>query len=179
MSSDAILDTVIRLERLGPSHAEEMFAAAERSRALHRPWVELPATRAAMAAHLAAPDTVSVRYGVREPGGALAGVVNLNAIIRGLFDNAFLGFYAMEPYAGRGLMRAGLRAVVERAFGEHELHRVEANVQPDNERSVRLVRALGFRLEGRSPRYLRIAGAWRDHDRYALTVEDWSAGARP
>jgi ribosomal-protein-alanine N-acetyltransferase len=58
-------------------------------------------------------------------------------------------------------------------LGEHGLHRVEANIQPDNLRSIHLVRSLGFRLEGHSPRYLRINGEWKDHDRYALTVEEW------
>jgi [ribosomal protein S5]-alanine N-acetyltransferase len=70
-------------------------------------------------------------------------------------------------------MREGLAAVLDLAFGEHGLHRVEANVQPGNGRSAQLGRSLGFRLEGHSPRYLLIGGEWRDHDRYALTAEEW------
>ncbi len=70
-------------------------------------------------------------------------------------------------------MTAGVRAVISRAFGELRLHRLEANIQPDNEASRRLVQRLGFRLEGFSPRYLKIAGKWRDHERWALTLEQW------
>jgi ribosomal-protein-alanine N-acetyltransferase len=70
-------------------------------------------------------------------------------------------------------MTAGLRLVISRAFRTYGLHRLEANVQPDNLPSIAIVQRLGFRLEGYSPRYLRISGRWRDHERWALTVEDW------
>jgi ribosomal-protein-alanine N-acetyltransferase len=63
--------------------------------------------------------------------------------------------------------------VLDLAFAEHGLHRVEANVQPGNVRSARLVKGLGFRFEGRSPRDLNIGGEWRDHDHYAMTAEEW------
>jgi ribosomal-protein-alanine N-acetyltransferase len=69
-------------------------------------------------------------------------------------------------------MSAGLELVLGRAFGELELHRLEANIQPKNRRSIELVRRAGFRCEGLSPRYLKIAGRWRDHERWAITVED-------
>ena len=105
--------------------------------------------------------------------GSLAGVINLNEIVRGSFRSAYLGYYAFAPHDRRGYMRAGLLAVLRRAFGRHRLHRVEANIQPDNARSIALVHGLGFRREGYSPRYLKIAGRWRDHERWALTVEDF------
>jgi ribosomal-protein-alanine N-acetyltransferase len=69
-------------------------------------------------------------------------------------------------------MSAGLELVLARAFGELGLHRLEANIQPKNLRSKELVRRSGFRCEGLSPRYLKIAGRWRDHERWAITVED-------
>jgi ribosomal-protein-alanine N-acetyltransferase len=103
----------------------------------------------------------------------LVGVINLNEIVRGIFQSAYLGYYAFEPFAGMGLMSEGLALVLEQAFGPLGLHRLEANVQPGNQRSARLVANLGFRLEGLSPRYLKIGGRWRDHQRWAILVDDW------
>jgi len=105
-------------------------------------------------------------------------VVNLNEIVRGSFQSAYLGYYAFEPWAGRGFTRAGLDLVLRRAFRELKLHRVEANIQPDNTRSIALVRGLGFRREGLSPRYLKIGGRWRDHERWALLCEEWRSPRR-
>ena len=65
-------------------------------------------------------------------------------------------------------MTEGLTLVIGKAFGALGLHRLEANVQPDNDASIRLVRRLGFRREGYSPRYLKINGRWRDHERWAI-----------
>jgi ribosomal-protein-alanine N-acetyltransferase len=75
-------------------------------------------------------------------------------------------------------MEKGLRAVLNDAFRAQRLHRLEANIQPNNEASRRLVQRCGFRLEGFSPRYLKIAGRWRDHERWAITVEEWKAPVR-
>jgi ribosomal-protein-alanine N-acetyltransferase len=164
---------MIRIGLLGPDDASELFAALERSHALHEPWMTPPGSEEEVRDSLDAPADVRLSYGVREETGQLAGVININAIIRGAFLNGFLGYYALSPYEARGYMHAGLASVLERAFREHGLHRVEANVQPGNARSARLVQGLGFRLEGHSPRYLRLGDEWRDHDRYALTVEEW------
>ena len=110
--------------------------------------------------------------------GAIVGVFNVSQIVRGLFQSAFLGYYAHARHAGRGYMRAALPLVVEYAFGPLALHRIEANIQPGNRASIALARGAGFRLEGFSPRYLLIGGHWRDHERYALTVEDWEQARR-
>ena len=103
----------------------------------------------------------------------IVGVVNVSEIVRGGFQSAYLGYYAFEPFAGRGLLRAGLSLVVARCFGELGLHRLEANIQPDNARSIALVKSLGFSKEGFSPRYLKIGGRWRDHERWALLSDNW------
>jgi ribosomal-protein-alanine N-acetyltransferase len=73
-------------------------------------------------------------------------------------------------------MTDALRLLLEEAFERLRLHRVEANIQPGNAASISLVRRSGFRLEGLSPRYLKIGGRWRDHERWAILSEDWRAG---
>jgi ribosomal-protein-alanine N-acetyltransferase len=72
-------------------------------------------------------------------------------------------------------MREGLELVLARAFTELRLHRLEANIQPGNHASIALVRGAGFVREGYSERYLKIGGRWRDHERWALRVEQWRA----
>jgi len=156
---------------------DEFLERARASISLHRPWGSAPVTSEQYRAYLGR------LAGERHEGflvrlrasGELVGVVNLNEIVRGSFQSAYLGYYAFTPFAGRGLMREGLRLCLAKAFGAVRLHRVEANIQPANEPSRRLVEALGFRHEGHSPRYLKIGGRWRDHERWALLAEEWRA----
>lgn len=104
--------------------------------------------------------------------GVLIGVVNLSQIFRKGFQNAYLGYYGMAGIARRGLMTEAVRLATRHAFDTIGLHRLEANIQPGNTASIALVRRLGFRREGFSPRYLKIDGAWRDHERWALLADD-------
>lgn len=142
------------------------------SRALHLPWVEPFQDEAGFAAWFAGIGERRRSF-VVEDSGAPAGIVNVSEIVRGGFENAYLGYYAFAGGAGRGVMSAGLGLVIGLAFAEMGLHRLEANIQPGNAASRALARRLGFRLEGFSPRYLRIGGEWRDHERWAITREEW------
>ncbi|WP_019509326.1 GNAT family N-acetyltransferase [Pleurocapsa sp. PCC 7319] len=103
----------------------------------------------------------------------IIGVVNLSQIFYGNFQNAYLSYYVDVDFAGQALMSEGVHLVIDYAFNTLKLHRVEANIQPENKRSINLVKRLGFRKEGFSQRYLKINGEWRDHERWALTVENW------
>ncbi len=156
-------------------HRDEFLRAVRRSRSLHKGLTSAPGDHEAFR-----------RYGnarrqrnrarflvVLEDSGDIAGVINVTEIVRGPAQSAYLGYYAFVPFAGRGIMRQGLQQVVSYCFRELKLHRLEANIQPVNERSIALVRGLGFRKEGFSPRYLKICGKWRDHERWAILAEEW------
>ena len=106
----------------------------------------------------------------RESGG-IAGFININNIVEGGFRCGAIGYGAFAHAVGRGLMGEGLGLVLRYAFGPMGLHRLEANIQPRNAASIGLVRGAGFRLEGFSPDFLFIDGAWRDHERWAITGE--------
>jgi ribosomal-protein-alanine N-acetyltransferase len=159
-----------------PSDKDEFLRLTNLSRDLHRPWVYAPETSREFAAYLHRCELSTERGFLvcRRDDDALAGVYNLSQIARGFFESAYMGYYAFAPAAGQGLMAEGLDLVLRHIFRKLKLHRVEANIQPDNERSKRLVERAGFRYEGYSPRYLKIGGRWRDHERWAITREDWA-----
>jgi ribosomal-protein-alanine N-acetyltransferase len=166
----------IRLERPTLRRQAEYIAAVKRSAKLHRGFVTCAATPAEYRDYLRQARRANREsFFVVAPSGELAGAVSLSEIVHYAFQSAYLGYYAFAPHSGKGFMRAGIELVLAEAFGKLGLHRVEANIQPANERSIALVRGLGFRYEGLARRYLKIGGRWRDHEHWALTIEDWRA----
>ncbi|MEU6402442.1 GNAT family N-acetyltransferase [Streptomyces sp. NPDC046985] len=157
-----------------PQDEAEFTARARESEDLHRPWLFPPATAETYAAYTArlADDPARAGFLVCDRGdGALAGYVSVNNIVGGAFRSGALGYGAFAHAAGRGLMKEGVNLVIDHAFGPLGLHRLEINAQPGNAASLALARSCGFRLEGYSPGMLYIDGAWRDHERWALTTE--------
>jgi [ribosomal protein S5]-alanine N-acetyltransferase len=152
------------------SDQPQFLASVRASRALHRPWAYAPSTPQRFRAYVKHMQGPSNRgFLVCEHGtGALVGVINLSNIVLGLFRSGYLGYYAFAGFERRGLMREGLNAVVRHAFKSMKLHRLEANIQPGNVASIALVRSCGFSKEGYSPRYLKVGGRWRDHERWAI-----------
>lgn len=163
------------IRRLAATDEDAFLSASLRSTKLHEPWVSPPRTAEAFATLLRRSRQRSVRtfMVLRREDHALAGVVTLSQIFLGNFRSCYAGYYAFAPLHGHGYMTEGLGLVLRHAFGKLELHRVEANVQPTNDRSRRLVKRCGFRQEGFSPGYLYIGGAWRDHERWAIRAEDF------
>jgi [ribosomal protein S5]-alanine N-acetyltransferase len=154
-------------------HCDEFLALFRVSRRALSPWVSPPASRAAFSAYLRRARRATERAFLvcRREDRAIVGVINVSQIFHGNFRSAYLGYYAGAPFMGQGYMSEGLRLVLRHAFGALGLHRLEANIQPGNRASIRLVRRAGFRREGFSPRYLKVLGRWRDHERWAITAE--------
>jgi ribosomal-protein-alanine N-acetyltransferase len=163
------------IERVQDCDGEALIAANRASVALHEPWVSPCRDRAGFETYLASCDGQrKIGFIARDrENGQIVGVVNISEIIRGPLQSAFLGYFGTEHFQGRGLMREALAWAIGHAFTVLDLHRLEANIQPGNAASLALVQRLGFRREGFSPRYLKIGGEWRDHERWALLTEDW------
>src|SRR3712207_2543217 len=158
------------------SDGAELVRANLASIDLHEPWVSPCRDYASFLGYLARCDGErSMGFIARErESRRIVGVVNLNEIVRGFFQSAYMGYYGMAGMNGRGLMREAVSLVVTHAFRSLGLHRVEANIQPSNQPSRALVQRLGFRQEGFSPRYLKINGEWRDHERWAVLADEWT-----
>lgn len=103
----------------------------------------------------------------------IVGTISLFMIHRRSFQNGVVGYMVGVPYARRGFATEALNLILRFAFSQLKLHRVEANIQPDNTASRALARRAGFQCEGYSPRFLKIGGRWRDHERWAILFEDW------
>lgn len=165
------------LAPLGPRDQELFLAATRGSRDFHRPWIQPPTTPAGFREFVEGVGPTRQRlllWGRGEDGlEQVAGYFSLGEIVRGSLNSAYLGYWASQGWAGRGAMGEGMRMLLRHAFRSVRLHRVEANIQPGNRASLALVERSGFRREGLSPRYLKVGGRWRDHERWAMTVEDW------
>jgi len=146
----------------------EFLQLMRQSQDLHFPWIAPPLTELTFR-HYLDRTTREDHEGLlvcRLTDDRIVGVININNIVRGSFLSASLGYYVGAPYGGQGLMREGLEQVKSWAFLDLGLHRLEANIQPDNHRSIALVNACGFEREGTSRDFLFINGRWRDHERW-------------
>lgn len=174
----ARLGSTERLDIHRPSARDraEVTAAGRASRELHHPWLVAPTDAEAWAGYLRRIRSAR-HHGFllrAKADRSVVGIVNVSDIILGSFRSAHLSYYAFTGHEGQGLLSEGTTWVVAHAFDRLGLHRLEANIQPANGPSLGLARHCGFRQEGFSPRYLFIDGDWRDHERWALTVEDRS-----
>ncbi|HWB52773.1 MAG TPA: GNAT family protein [Tepidisphaeraceae bacterium] len=152
---------------------DEFVALAEASREFLRPWIDPPATHERYDSYLASRQTPTDDGMVicELASGRIVGVININCIVRGFFQSAYLGYWIGAPFANRGYMTEALKLLIVHAFDKMELHRLEANIQPENAHSIALVRRCGFEKEGFSPKYLKVFGEWRDHERWAIRAE--------
>jgi [ribosomal protein S5]-alanine N-acetyltransferase len=167
----------VYLRAPAPSDKLEFVALMRASRMFHRPWATAPTDDERFAAYVSDSrrQDFEAMLVCRREDDAILGFFNLSQIARGSLQSAYLGYAIGKPHAGHGYMREGIELVLRRAFVDLRLHRVEANIQPGNKASIALAQGAGFSREGFSPRYLKISGRWRDHERWALLVDDWRA----
>lgn len=175
---------MIAIRPLEPGDAGALLEIRSRTRAFLEPWEPVREERfytpagqeEGIRALLAQRDAgLALPFTIVEDG-AVAGAVNLSGIVRGVFENAYLGYWIDEERGGRGVATEAVRRAVAHAFGPAGLHRVQAAVIPRNAASIRVLEKAGFREEGLALRYLRIAGVWEDHRLFALTAEEWPRG---
>jgi len=163
----------VLVRRIAAGDQDEFLRLARASIDLHYPWYTMPTTPREFGVYLTRFEQPTAEGLVlcMRVGGGLAGMITIDSIVRGRFQSASLSYAAFAPSAGRGYMSEGLGLVLRYAFQQLRLHRLEASIQPDNQASLRLVQRHGFRREGYSPDMLFIDGAWRDHERWAITRE--------
>lgn len=108
--------------------------------------------------------------------GELAGQITVGNIVRGALCSAWIGYWVGSHVVRGGVATASVAMLVDHCFAAAGLHRLEATVRPENGPSLRVLGKLGFQQEGLFRRYLDVAGDWRDHLCFAMTVEDAPTG---
>lgn len=140
----------------------------KRSVSLHQPWVYSPKNYENYLQQ-------DGRYFLcLKSSDEIVGTFNISGVVRGFFQSGYLGYEVFSPHDRKGYMSAGLTLLLDEAFHNLNLHRLEANIQPDNIASIRLVSQAGFVKEGFSKAYLNIDGlGWKDHERWAIINSEW------
>jgi ribosomal-protein-alanine N-acetyltransferase len=155
----------------------EFTSLMRASRAFHRPWASAPTDVGRFDAYIA--DSARTDFvallACRIEDDAIVGFFNLSPILIGSTRNAYLGYAVGKKYARKGYMRDGIELVLHHAFVDLALDCVEANIQPGNRASIALASGAGFRLDDCPPRYLKIGGQWRDHERWSMAATEWRA----
>jgi len=162
--------SAITIKKISPKDEIDFLRAARASRISHQAWVRVPLTASAFKRYvneMRTPEDLAfvVR---RHDSGSIVGVVELQDIFMGDFKNAYIIYYAFEGQQKQGMMRQAVTEVIRIAFSKLKLHRLEANIQPENKASKKLAKACGFSKEGYSPKFLKKGGRWCDHERWAL-----------
>ena len=165
----------VKISALNSLDEQIFLNMTKESLELYAPWVFPPRDPAAFQELLKRNTQDNFETVVVRPieNQEIIGIFNLSQIFYHDFKNTILGVYANVDYQGQGLMREGLLQAVAYVFFKLKLHRIEANIMCENQRSIKFFKNFGFRHEGMSKNYLYINGAWRDHDKFALTIEDW------
>jgi ribosomal-protein-alanine N-acetyltransferase len=176
LSSALVSGSRVYLRHPRKNDMDEFTHLVISSRRFLHPWVTPASTPEAYRRYLqyARRKSVCACLICRNEDFKIIGVCNLSQIFLGNLKSAYIGYWIGAKFAGQGYMTEALDLVLSYAFESLRLHRIEANIQPENVDSKALVTRIGFRLEGFSPRYLKVAGRWKDHERWAIRCEEWS-----
>jgi [ribosomal protein S5]-alanine N-acetyltransferase len=166
--------TRVALRRLSAQDREVFVDLVNVSSDLLFPWVYLPGTPEKFDEYIKRFDGENAECTLvcERESGSIVGTISISQIMRGPYQRGTVGYNAFMPWAGRGYMSEGLSLASGFAFNDLGLHRLEADIQPDNKLSLRLAENVGFRREGYSPAFILINGAWKDHERWAINRED-------
>lgn len=161
------------LRPLTPGDGPEFTRLVRTSADFLRPWVSLPTTAASFTqyARRFEGNTAQCLLACLRGPGEIVGTFSITDIIRGPYQRATVGYNAFAATTRHGYMSEAFTLVFRYAFTDLGLHRLEADIQPDNAASLRLARRAGFRREGYSPGFVRIHGSWKDHERWAITSD--------
>ncbi len=159
----------VYIRKVQSTDKKELLELTQAGRTFHDPWISPPLTGHVFKMYLRRTqrDDHEGLLLCSKADDRIVGVININNIVRGSFLSASLGYYVAREHAGNGYMHEGLKLIKTYAFSDLGLHRIEANIQPGNERSINLVKNCGFEREGISKRFLFIHGQWCDHERWA------------
>lgn len=163
----------VHIRRVESRDKRELLALNQSSVSLHSPWITTPLTSHSFRSYYRRTlrdDHEGILCCLND-SNKIVGVFNLNGIVRGSFQSTTIGYYSSVEHTGKGYMTEGLNQVLKFAFENLGLHRVEANIQPNNDPSRKLVQRCGFVLEGFSAKFLFIDGQWRDHERWVAFDE--------
>lgn len=174
------------LRQLGPDAAPEVAAYLAACREFHAPWEPLHpadwwsvgAVRQRLATEVVEAEAqrqLVVYLSTSVQPARIIGRVALNNIIRGALQGCSVGYALAPAVTGQGLMTEALSRMVEVAFDELNLHRVEVNVVSHNAVSAAVAERCGFDREGTSPKFLHIGGVWEDHIRFVRVNDAWQA----
>ena len=174
--SPFVAGTRIFLRHPRKNDLEEFTGLVIASRRFLHPWATPAANPEAYGHYLRYTRRASVCAGLicRNEDHCIIGVCSLSQIFLGNLKSAYLGYWIGAKFARQGYMTEAIDLMLSHAFETLRLHRIEANIQPENAGSIAVVSRLGFRLEGFSPRYLKVAGRWKDHERWAICCDEWT-----
>jgi [ribosomal protein S5]-alanine N-acetyltransferase len=167
------LRQAVAIRHLAPADEEEYLERTRTSRDFHERWVKSPITSDEFRRYLARFEQSDDEcFVICDEGQSIVGFATMSDRKGEPFLSAALGYGTFLGFTGRGYMAAGLELVIRYAFGDLGLHRLQADIQPENLASLNLVKRLGFEFEGCAKANIRILGQWRDHERWALVSQE-------